>query len=149
MNKVFMIGNLARDPELRTTNSGINCCKFTLAVSRKYKDANGNKVTDFFDVIAWRQLADICGKFLTKGKKVCVGGELQTRQYEDRNGNKRTAYELNAEDVEFLSSAGESASGTRQSEPTPPPDRKSAKTEAQKMQQQPSFTEVEDEDLPF
>ena len=100
MNKVYMIGNLTRDPEMRSTQSGISVCNFSIAVNRR-KDANGNQQTDFLNVVAWRQLGELCGKFLMKGKKVAVVGMLQTRSYQAQDGSKRTAYDIVADEVEF------------------------------------------------
>ena len=103
MNKVFMIGNLTRDPELSETSNGITFCKFNIAVNRNYSNEDGNRECDYFPVVVWRNLADNCGKFLSKGKKVAVGGILQNRTYDDRDGNKRTVTEIVANEVEFLS----------------------------------------------
>ena len=110
MNKVMLVGNLTADPEMRTTGSGISVGSFRGAVSRRYKDAEGNQPTDFIPVVAWRQLADLCGRYLTKGRKVGVVGTLQSRSYEDKQGNRRTAYEVVADEVEFLTPRGEGGS---------------------------------------
>lgn len=90
MNKVFLIGNLTKDPEMRSTQSGVAVCNFTIAVNRRFKNANGEQETDFLNVIAWRQLAELCGKYLAKGRKVAVTGSIQTRTYEAKDGSKRT-----------------------------------------------------------
>lgn len=103
MNKCVIIGNLTKQPELSTTASGISVCKFTVAVNRPFKTEGENGV-DFFNVTAWRGLADNCGKWLEKGKKVCVVGPIQFRTYTDNNGNTRYTSDLVAESVEFLSS---------------------------------------------
>ena len=103
MNKVFLIGNLTRDPELRQIGSGANVCNFAIAVNRKYTGADGNRQTDFFNIIAWRALGENCAKFLKKGSKVGVVGEVQTRSYEAQDGSKRYVTEINADEVEFLS----------------------------------------------
>lgn len=100
MNKLTIIGNLTRDPELRTTPQGINVCDFTVAV-------NGRKQGDdatYFRVTVWRGLADICAKYLAKGRKVCVVGPVSARSYQAQNGDTRVTLEVTAEDVEFLSS---------------------------------------------
>lgn len=102
MNKVMLIGNAVRDAELRETKSGVAVSNFTLAVNRNYLNADGEKETDFFNCIAWRALAESVGKYVHKGDKVCVVGQLQNRQYEDKEGNKRTVTEILAESVEFL-----------------------------------------------
>ena len=103
MNKVFLIGNLTRDPELSNTNNGIPVCKFTLAVSRRF----GNTETDFLPVIVWRGQAENCGKFLKKGSKAAVAGSVQTRSYDANDGSKRYITEIVADEVQFLSTKGE------------------------------------------
>lgn len=110
MNKCHFIGNLCADPELRTTPTGISVCTFRIAVNRRFKDADGNQQTDFIPVTCWRQLADLCGKYLSKGKKVAISGSLQSRSYEDKSGQRRTAYDVVADEVEFLSPKGEASS---------------------------------------
>lgn len=120
MNTVVLIGRLTKDPELRTTASGVSVASFTLAVDRDYKDSNGNRQADFIDIVAWRQLADLCGKYLFKGNKVAIRGHLQTRVYEARDGNKRKAVEIVMDGVEFLTP--KSASSTPGSNPAPPAD---------------------------
>ena len=102
MNKVFLIGNLTRDPELRTTSNGIAVCTFTLAVSRRFKSANGANETDFLNVVVWRAQADSCAKYLKKGSKAAVSGSIQTRSYEVE-GQKRYATDIVADEVQFLS----------------------------------------------
>ena len=102
MNKCFMTGNLTKDPEVRSTGSGVSVCTFRIAVQRRFSGQDGQKVSDFFDVVAWRSLADICGKYLSKGSKVAVVGELQTRSYEAKDGSKRYVTEIVADEVEFL-----------------------------------------------
>ena len=102
-NKVWLMGNLTKDPESQTTSSGITVCKFTLAVQRKFSNANGEKETDFINIVAWRTLAENCIKYLSKGKKVAVVGAIQTRSYDAQDGTKRYVTEIMAEEVEFLS----------------------------------------------
>lgn len=99
MNNIVLTGNLTRDPELRTTSTGKSVCNFSLAVQRNYGDA-----VDFLNIVVWGITADNCKKYLFKGSKVAVYGTLQTRQYEV-DGQKRTAYEINASNVEFLTRA--------------------------------------------
>ena len=106
LNKVILLGNLTKDPESQTTSSGITICKFTLAVQRKFSNANGEKETDFINIVAWRTLAENCIKYLSKGKKVAVVGAIQTRSYDAQDGTKRYVTEIIAEEVEFLSSNG-------------------------------------------
>ena len=102
MNKVILIGNLTKDPELSKTQNDVSVCKFSIAVNRDYTNAEGNRETDFFNITVWRNRADTCAKYLKKGNKVCVVGSLQTRTYEDKDGIKRTALDVVSEEVEFL-----------------------------------------------
>ena len=104
MNKVYLIGNLTRDPELTTTTSGISVCRMSIAVSRRFSNAEGGRETDFFNVTAWRGTADNCAKFLKKGNKVAVSGSIQTRNYEKADGTKGFSVDIIADVVEFLSS---------------------------------------------
>ena len=104
MNKVYLIGNLTRDPELSETNSGVAYCRFSIAVNRNYANADGNREADFFNVIAWRGQAETCGRFLKKGSKIAVIGSLQNRSYEDKDGVKRTVTDVILSEFEFLSS---------------------------------------------
>lgn len=102
MNKVFFIGNLTRDPELTETASGVSVCHFSIAVNRSYTSPDGERQTDFFNVTAWRGVADSVARFCKKGNKVAVSGSVQMRTYEDNSGQKRTAVDVIAQDVEFL-----------------------------------------------
>lgn len=111
MNRVILIGNLTRDPEVRTTNSGVSVCTFSIAVNRKNKSQSGEKVTDYFNIVAWRQLGELCGRYLAQGRKVCVVGELQNRSYEGKDGTKRYVTEVIADDVEFLTPRSQDGSG--------------------------------------
>lgn len=103
MNKLTLIGNLTADPERRATPSGKTVTTFTVAVSRRFA-VNGEKVTDFFRISAWGQIGENCAKYLAKGRKVAVVGELQARMYEGRNGS-RMSLDVQADEVEFLSPA--------------------------------------------
>lgn len=102
MNKVMLIGNLTKDPDVRTTSGGASVTTLSIAVNRRFKDKSGERVTDYFRVVAWNKLADICGKYLVKGNKVSVSGELQTKDYEAKDGTKRYVTEILADEVEFL-----------------------------------------------
>ena len=107
MNKLTIIGNLARDPELRTVRDGISVCDFTVAVNRRgsrQNTANGQSDADFFRVTAWRQLGELCAKYLAKGRKVCVVGPVSARTYTANDGTTRVSLEVTADEVEFLSS---------------------------------------------
>ena len=111
MNKVILIGNLTRDPESRQTATGVSYCRFGIAVNRRFANANGERETDFFNIIAWRQLADTCAKNLSKGRKVCVVGSININNYES-NGEKRTSVDITADEVEFLSPRAPEGEGT-------------------------------------
>ena len=102
MNKVFLIGNLTRDPELTETSGGVSVCHFSIAVNRNYTSGDGERQTDFFNVTAWRGLAENVSRFTKKGSKVAVSGSIQIRNYEDNQGVRRTAIDVIAQDVEFL-----------------------------------------------
>ena len=151
MNKVFLIGNLTRDPEMRSTQSGVPICNFSIAVNRRFKNANGEQETDFLNVIAWRQLAELCAKYLAKGRKVAVTESIQTRTYEAKDGSKRTAWDIVADEVEFLSpqnqqSSTQSALGAYTTA--------ASKDSGTAYAPQPhndfgGFTQVDDEELPF
>lgn len=103
MNKVFLIGNLTRDPELSETNSGVSVCNFSIAVNRRRASADAEQQTDFFNVTAWRALAENIARYCKKGNKIAISGQIQIRQYEDREGAKKTSVYVVAEEVEFLS----------------------------------------------
>jgi single-strand DNA-binding protein len=112
MNKVILIGNLTRDPELTTAGStGISVCRFGLAVNRRFTNKDGNREVDFFNITAWRGLGENCAKFIKKGSKVGVTGEVQIRSYDDKDGNKKTAIDIVADEVEFLDRKGDSNGG--------------------------------------
>lgn len=102
MNKVFLIGNLTKDPDLSETSNGVAVCKFSVAVSRDYANADGERETDFFNITVWRGRAENCGKYLKKGNKVAIVGTLQNRSYEDKDGIKRNVTDVVASEVEFL-----------------------------------------------
>ena len=143
MNKLTIIGNLTRDPELRTTSAGINVCDFTVAVNRRIRrDAqNAQPEADFFRVSAWRALGENCAKFLAKGRKVCVVGPVSVRTYQSSDGTTRASLEVTAEDVEFLSSRNDSDAAGSYAAPVAAP--------AAEEPQAAGFTAVETDELPF
>ena len=98
----MLIGNLTKDPELATTTSNVSVCKFSLAVSRKFKNDKGEYDTDFFNIVVWRTVAENCAKYIKKGSKVCVIGSIQNRSYDAQDGTKRYVTDIVADDVEFL-----------------------------------------------
>lgn len=102
MNKVILVGNLTADPEIKKMQDGTARCSFRIAVQRNFKNAQGNRDADFISITVWRQLAELCGKYLQKGRKVCVVGRLSTRKYNDENGETRYVTDVVADEVEFL-----------------------------------------------
>ena len=133
MNKTILIGNLTRDPELRETPNGVPVCNFSIAVQRDFANSDGEKVADYFNIIVWRAQGESCHKYLKKGRKVAVVGSLQTRNYEDSEGIKRTAIEVIASEVEFLT--------PKQEEPQ--------EQVVSMTRERPQLEEIEDNQLPF
>jgi single-strand DNA-binding protein len=131
VNKVILIGNLGKDPEIRTTPQGTSLARFSLATTTAWKDASGAKQerTEWHEIVAWEKLAQICGEYLHKGKMVYVEGSLQTRSWEDQNGQKRYKTEIKASNVVMLSrredgvraGAGSPASEVAEAAPEPAP----------------------------
>lgn len=155
MNKVFLIGNLTRDPEMRSTQAGISVCNFSIAVNRRFRNTQtGQQETDFFNIVAWRQLAELCSRYLAKGRKVAVSGSIQTRTYEAQDGTKRTAFDIVADEVEFLTSpqstsgapAGEYRPAATPAAPRPQPQQQAAPAFSGNDA---GFTQVDDDELPF
>ncbi len=109
LNKVFLMGNLTRDPELRYVPSGTAVANFTVAVNRPYKDTAGEKKEEvsFIRVVVWGKMAEICGEYLSKGRPVMVEGRLKSRSWEDQSGQKRSALDVVAMNVQFLGSKGD------------------------------------------
>ena len=105
MNKITIIGNLVKDPETRTTPSGVTVCTFVVATNRRFANADGERQSDFFRIQAWRQLGETCARYLGKGRKVAVWGELQARLYENRDGKTQMSLDVVADEVEFLTPA--------------------------------------------
>ncbi len=139
MNKVFLIGNLTRDPELSETQSGVSVCRFGIAVNRRSGSADGERKADFYNVTAWRGLGETVARYAKKGNKVAVLGNIELRTYEDRDGIERTAVDVIAQDVEFLTPRGASEDAGDYS-PAP------AHTERKK----PSLQSFDDDgDIPF
>lgn len=135
MNKVYLIGNLTRDPELAETTSGIKVCRFAIAVNRTYAGSDGNRETDFFNITVWRTQAENCGRYLKKGSKVAIVGSLQNRSYEDKEGVKRNVTDIIASEVEFLASRS-----TQEG---------SSDDGASQRRERPKLEPVSDDDLPF
>lgn len=117
MNKVILIGNLTKDPEHMSTTNGVSVCRFTLAVQRKFAGQDGEREADFINIVTWRGLADNCHKFLSKGKKCGIVGEIQTRSYDAQDGTKRYVTEVVASEVEFLSAKDQTDGGSQEDAP--------------------------------
>ncbi len=135
MNKVFLVGNLTKDPELSTTTNGISVCRFSLAVSRRYVGASGERETDFINIVVWRGQAENCHKYLKKGSKCGIVGTLQTRSYDAQDGSKRYVTEVVADEVEFIS--------TRNS------DGSSKQEVAEEVEDVTELKPIDDDSLPF
>lgn len=139
MNKIFLIGNLTRDPEMRSTQSGIPVCTFTVAVNRRRQSAEaGQQEADFFRVTTWRQLAENCNRYLAKGRKVGVTGTLTLQTYTGNDGQQRYSLEVQADEVEFLSPRGEAGEAPGRSVPAASPEPNAG-----------GFVRVDEDDLPF
>ena len=117
-NHIVLMGRLTRDPELRHTGSGVPVASFSLAVDRDYKSQDGDKETDFIDIVAWRNTAEFVSKYFTKGRMAVVSGRLQIRDWTDKNGNKRRSAEVVADSVYFGDSKKDTASGAAYQEPS-------------------------------
>jgi len=154
VNKVILIGRLGRDPELKYTPSGAPVAKFSLATDESFKDRTGEKQnrTEWHNIVAWNKLAEICGEYLTKGKLVYIEGSIRSRQYEDQAGNKRTAYDIIANQMQMLGSKADTeraaSPATDRAAParpgvaaTPPPPSSEPVP--------PSDSDISDEDIPF
>ena len=104
VNKAILVGNLGRDPELRQTPSGQSVCNFTVATSESWTDKNGERVerTEWHRIVAWGKTGELCAQYLSKGRTVYVEGRIQTREWEDKDGNKRYTTEINAQTVQFI-----------------------------------------------
>ena len=137
MNKITLIGNLTHDPETRSTPNGVTVCSFTIAVNRRFASGSGGeRPTDFFRINAWRQLGDTCARFLSKGRKVAVIGELQARTYEAKDGTTRMSLDVQADEVEFLS-------------PKQQEDGAAPSARAENAQDMAGFTDIQSDDIPF
>lgn len=143
MNKAILIGNLTRDPEMRTTGSGISVCTFTLAVNRRFTNSDGVREADFINIVTWRQTAELCARYLTKGRKCAVIGSIQSRSYDAQDGTKRYVTEVVADEVEFIGTSG--GAQERHADAPPPPSEPSGYS----GQSAAGFSEIDDDELPF
>ncbi len=141
INNITLMGRLTADPELRTTPTGRNVSSFSIAVDRGFARAGEERQTDFINIVAWQQTADFVCRYFRKGSMIALTGSLQTRSYEDKNGNKRTAYEVVAREVSFCGSKAETgAAGSMPVQATP----------AYQTAKAADFEEIpDDEELPF
>ncbi len=124
MNKVVLIGNLSRDPELSTTNGGVSVCRFTIAVQRRFQNAEGERDADFINIVVWRAQAENCHKYLKKGSKCAVEGRIQTSSYDAQDGSRRYVTEVVADNVEFIGARrddGDAPAATREEKPNGKP----------------------------
>ena len=138
MNRLTIIGNLTRDPELRALQDGTPVCVFTVAVNRRKKNAGGENEADYFRVTAWRELGDLCARYLAKGRKVCVIGAVSVRAYiSQQTGQPGASLEVTAQEVEFLTPRGEESEGRAPAGSVPA------------VPVRPAGTPVEVDDLPF
>lgn len=143
MNRITIIGNITKDPDSRQTQSGITCTTFTVAVNRRNRSqtaAEGQPEADFFRVTAWRQLGDICAKYLAKGRKVAVVGPVSLNTFTGKDGANHATLEVTADDVEFLSHRSDAPAQAAAAPADAPADEKKAPSK---------YVEVEDDDLPF
>jgi single-strand DNA-binding protein len=136
VNKVFLIGRLGRDPEIRHTTSGSAVANFSVATDERWTDSEGNRQTrtEWHNIVAWRKLAEICGQYLRKGRLVFIEGRIQTREWDDRDGNKRRTTEIVASNMQMLGGRGQD------DEPAESP---------QKQDQNNMEIGITDDDIPF
>ena len=114
MNTIVLIGRLTRDPDLKTTGSGISVANASIAVDRQYKNEDGTKTTDFINLVAWKKTAEILCQFCKKGSQLAVQGSLQMRKYQTREGENRTVYEVNIEQLQSLNTKGTGENASQQ-----------------------------------
>jgi len=144
INKVTLVGNLGRDPEMRYTQSGTAVANFTVATSEKWKDKNSGEMqerTEWHRIVVWGKLGEICGQYLSKGRQVYIEGRLQTREWEDKDGNKRYTTEVVANEMKMLGTKD-----SRESTNTFKPSESSSQVPDYSPQ---PFPEEQDDDIPF
>lgn len=151
LNVVAIMGRLVADPELRTTPAGVNVCRFRIACDRSYVQQGQERQADFIDIVAWRQQAEFVSKYFQKGSMIAVEGGLQTRQYQDKQGSKRTAVEVVANNISFVSAK-------RQDNQSAPSYEQQTTSHVQQAKAQTGFAQgsaddfaviSDDDDLPF
>lgn len=145
MNKAILIGRLATDPELRTTSGGVSVCQFRLAVNRRFANQQGVREADFIPIVVWRQQAETCARYLSKGRQCAVVGTIQTRSYDAQDGTKRYVTEVVADEVEFIGSRDDRPVQMDDAPVSPAP-MAAAKPSPKK---ETGFVEIDDDELPF
>lgn len=143
MNRCVILGNLTRDPELKTTTSGKSVCNFTVAVSRRFSNQSGEREADFIPVVVWAKQAENCAKYLRKGSQCAVAGSIQVRNYEAKDGSRRYVTEVIADEVQFLARTASSASSENSSQ------NQDSQYQDGGSQSAPSDMQEINEDLPF
>ena len=157
MNKAILIGRLTKDPELRTTPTGRNVCQFSVAVSRNFTNANGEREADFINCVVWDKQAENLVKYQKKGNQIAVEGRIQTRNYDDKDGKKVYVTEILASNISFLDSKGTGVTGNTSFNNLPEPpmvDTSSNNMETVSVEKDPfeafgDSIEISDNDLPF
>lgn len=146
LNSVVMMGRLTADPELRTTPNGVSVCSFTIAVDRPHQRSGAERVTDFFDCVAWRSNAEFVSRYFHKGNLICVQGYMTVRPYQDKNGNNRRAYEIVVDAAHFVESKRDAAASAAPA----PAAQNNAPAAAYSSGDVGDFVEIPgDDDLPF
>ncbi len=148
MNKAILVGNLTRDPEQRTTGSGISVTTFTVAVQRRYKSQDGTQQADFINCVAWRSTAEFISKYFTKGSKIGIVGSIQTRNYDDANGVRKYVTEVVVDDAEFVTSKSQNQGANRDDLPAPPPE-PAQNADDMFADELSDFQPLDDAELPF
>ncbi len=146
VNKAILVGRLGRDPETRFTSSGQAVCNFSIATDETYKDRNGErqKRTEWHRIVMWGRLAELAQQYLKKGSMVYVEGRIQSRQWDDREGQKRTSFEIIGSAMKFLGSRADAMAAGAGASPSPDAD-----THAAAPAEEPAGPEISDEDIPF
>lgn len=149
LNKVMLIGNITRDPEVRATPTGQSVSSFSIATNRRWKDQSGQakEQVEYHNIVAWRKLAEIVGQYVKKGSKVYVEGRLQTRSWDDQSGTKRYRTEIIAENLIMLDRAG--AASSAPSDAAPAPEQSAAPASSQGEPAPAPEPEINVEDIPF
>ena len=142
MNKIILVGRLTKDPEIQATSNGTSLLRFNVACKSKFRDEDGEQKVDFFVCLAWREKAELIHKYCKKGSMLQISGSMGSRSYEKQDGTRQTIWEINVEDVEFLSSINEESAENKEKTKT------KSKT-APKQAELIPLDDVDDENLPF